>query len=69
MANDPLQARLIEQTLEELDGWLSRPEATAILEHFATRLEHLRDQEIATALGEIAKIARLRLLDAVREDR
>ena len=41
--------------------------AAGILEHFATRLEHPRDQEIATALGEIAKIARLRLLDAVRE--
>jgi 2-oxo-4-hydroxy-4-carboxy-5-ureidoimidazoline decarboxylase len=41
--------------------------AASILEHFATRLEHPRDQEIATALGEIAKIARLRLLDAVRE--
>lgn len=41
--------------------------ASSILEHFATRLEHPRDQEIATALGEIAKIARLRLLDAVRE--
>jgi 2-oxo-4-hydroxy-4-carboxy-5-ureidoimidazoline decarboxylase len=41
--------------------------AATILEHFATRLEHPRDQEIATALGEIAKIARLRLLDAVRE--
>ena len=40
---------------------------TNILEHFATRLEHPRVQEIATALGEIAKIARLRLLDAVRE--
>jgi len=39
--------------------------AASILEHFATRLEHPRDQEIATALGEIAKIARLRLLDAV----
>ena len=41
--------------------------AASILEHFAARLEHPRDQEIATALGEIAKIARLRLLDAVRE--
>jgi OHCU decarboxylase len=41
--------------------------ATSILERFATRLEYPRDQEIATALGEIAKIARLRLLDAVRE--
>ena len=40
--------------------------ATSILNHFATRLEHPRAQEIATALGEIAKIARLRLLDAVR---
>jgi len=40
--------------------------ATNILEHFATRLEHQRAQEIDTALGEIAKIARLRLLDAVR---
>jgi 2-oxo-4-hydroxy-4-carboxy-5-ureidoimidazoline decarboxylase len=41
--------------------------ATSILEHFSIRLEHPRDQEIGTALGEIAKIARLRLLDAVRE--
>ena len=40
--------------------------ATSILERFATRLEHPRDQEIVTALGEIAKIAWLRLLDAVR---
>ena len=41
--------------------------AASILEHFATRLEHPRDEEIATALGEIAKIARLRLLDCVSE--
>jgi 2-oxo-4-hydroxy-4-carboxy-5-ureidoimidazoline decarboxylase len=41
--------------------------ATSILEHFAIRLEHPRAQEIDTALGEIAKIARLRLLDAVRD--
>jgi 2-oxo-4-hydroxy-4-carboxy-5-ureidoimidazoline decarboxylase len=41
--------------------------AASILEHFASRLAHPRHQEIATALGEIAKIARLRLLDAVRE--
>jgi OHCU decarboxylase len=41
--------------------------AASILEHFATRLEHPRAEEIATALGEIAKIARLRLLDAVQE--
>lgn len=40
---------------------------TSILEQFAARLEHTRAHEIATALGEIAKIARLRLLDAVRE--
>jgi len=42
--------------------------AASILEHFAIRLEHPRDQEIATALGEIAKIARLRLLDAVQPE-
>jgi 2-oxo-4-hydroxy-4-carboxy-5-ureidoimidazoline decarboxylase len=36
------------------------------LASFTDRLEHAREQEIATALGEIAKIARLRLLDAVR---
>jgi OHCU decarboxylase len=41
--------------------------SASILEQFAARLEHTRTQEIATALGEIAKIARLRLLDAVRE--
>jgi 2-oxo-4-hydroxy-4-carboxy-5-ureidoimidazoline decarboxylase len=40
---------------------------TSILEHFAARLEHGRDQEISAALGEIAKIARLRLLDTVRD--
>ena len=40
--------------------------AAGILEHFADRLEHSRAQEIATALDEIAKIAWLRLLDAVR---
>lgn len=37
----------------------------SILASFADRLEHGREQEIATALREIAKIARLRLLDAV----
>jgi len=41
--------------------------AASILAQFATRLEHPRAQEIATALGEIAKIGRLRLLDAVSE--
>ena len=40
----------------------------AILAAFPLRLRNTRDQEIATALGEIAKIARLRLLDAVSED-
>jgi OHCU decarboxylase len=39
----------------------------SILESFRARLQHPREQEIDTALGEIAKIARLRLLDAVRE--
>jgi OHCU decarboxylase len=39
----------------------------SILEGFAARLRNTRDQEIATALGEIAKIARLRLLDTVSE--
>lgn len=33
----------------------------SILEHFEQRLEHNRDREIDTALGEIAKIARLRM--------
>lgn len=40
----------------------------AILSAFPERLEHSRGQEIATALAEIAKIARLRLLDAVAEE-
>jgi 2-oxo-4-hydroxy-4-carboxy--5-ureidoimidazoline (OHCU) decarboxylase len=31
------------------------------------RLQNSREQEIGTALTEIAKIARLRLLDAVTE--
>jgi OHCU decarboxylase len=38
-----------------------------ILEHFAARLEHGRDREIRAALDEIAKIARLRLIDVVRD--
>lgn len=37
-----------------------------ILAGFAARLPHARAEEIATALDEIAKIARLRLHDAVR---
>ena len=39
----------------------------AILEAFPRRLLHTRTEEIAAALGEIAKIARLRLLDRVAE--
>ncbi|HEU5102747.1 MAG TPA: 2-oxo-4-hydroxy-4-carboxy-5-ureidoimidazoline decarboxylase [Roseiflexaceae bacterium] len=41
---------------------------TSILEQFVLRLEHGREQEISAALGEIAKIARLRLLDAVQSE-
>src|SRR5205823_1352455 len=37
----------------------------AILAGFAVRLQQSTEQEITTALGEIAKIARLRLLDAL----
>jgi OHCU decarboxylase len=39
----------------------------AILAAFPVRLKHTREQEIDAALTEIAKIARLRLLDAVCE--
>lgn len=39
----------------------------AIVAAFPARLANTREQEIATALGEIAKIARLRLLDRVSE--
>lgn len=39
----------------------------AILASFPVRLNHTRQQEIDAALTEIAKIARLRLLDAVSE--
>lgn len=39
----------------------------AILAAFPVRLQNSRDREIDTALTEIAKIARLRLLDAVTE--
>lgn len=39
----------------------------AILAAFPVRLKNTRDQEIQTALAEIAKIAKLRLLDAVSE--
>jgi 2-oxo-4-hydroxy-4-carboxy-5-ureidoimidazoline decarboxylase len=40
----------------------------SILAGFAQRMTHTRDEEITTALGEIAKICRLRLLDTVRAD-
>jgi OHCU decarboxylase len=38
----------------------------SILAGFATRMSHARDEEISAALGEIAKICRLRLLDTIR---
>jgi OHCU decarboxylase len=40
---------------------------SAILAAFPVRLNNTRDEEIRTALNEIAKIARLRLFDAVSE--
>jgi 2-oxo-4-hydroxy-4-carboxy-5-ureidoimidazoline decarboxylase len=40
----------------------------AILAAFPARLTSSRDEELATALAEIFKIARLRLLDAIEED-
>jgi len=40
----------------------------AILAAFPVRLKNNRGQEIDTALGEIYKIARLRLIDAIDED-
>lgn len=40
----------------------------SILAGFATRLENSRDQEIETALGEVAKICSFRLHDLVRAD-
>jgi len=39
----------------------------AILEAFPGRLAHTRTEEVAVAMAEIAKIARLRLLDRVAE--
>ena len=41
----------------------------SILAGFATRLRNAREQEIAIALGEVAKICRLRLRDTVRDER
>jgi OHCU decarboxylase len=40
----------------------------AILAAFPVRLENTREQELRTALVEVFKIARLRLLDAVAEE-
>jgi OHCU decarboxylase len=40
----------------------------SILAGFASRMGHTRAEEVAIALGEVAKICRLRLLDTVRED-
>jgi OHCU decarboxylase len=39
----------------------------SILASFVARLRNTPEQEVVAALGEIAKIARLRLLDAVRD--
>jgi OHCU decarboxylase len=39
----------------------------AILAGFGQRLEHSREHEIATAIEEIKKIARLRLYDVIKE--
>ena len=41
----------------------------SILAGFAARLHHTREQEIAIALGEVAKICSLRLYDLVQSDR
>ncbi|HEY7343211.1 MAG TPA: 2-oxo-4-hydroxy-4-carboxy-5-ureidoimidazoline decarboxylase [Ktedonobacterales bacterium] len=40
----------------------------SILAGFAARMRNTREQEIATALDEIAKICRLRLLDTIQPD-
>jgi OHCU decarboxylase len=40
----------------------------SILAGFAVRLEHTREQEIQTGLGEVAKICALRLRDLVEDD-
>jgi 2-oxo-4-hydroxy-4-carboxy-5-ureidoimidazoline decarboxylase len=40
----------------------------AILNAMPARLKHTREEEIATAITEIGKIARLRMLDAISED-
>jgi urate oxidase len=40
----------------------------SILQNARERLGNSREEEVETALGEIAKIARLRLLDLVEAD-
>lgn len=40
----------------------------SILAGFSTRLQHTREQEIANALAEVAKICSLRLQDLVRQE-
>ena len=40
----------------------------SILAGFADRMHNTREQEIATALDEVAKICRLRLLDTIQTD-
>ncbi|HEV2662731.1 MAG TPA: 2-oxo-4-hydroxy-4-carboxy-5-ureidoimidazoline decarboxylase [Ktedonobacteraceae bacterium] len=40
----------------------------SILAGFSTRLQHTREQEIAIALAEVAKICSLRLHDLVRQE-
>lgn len=40
----------------------------SILAGFATRINHTREQEIRTALNEVAKICWFRLLDTVNDD-
>jgi 2-oxo-4-hydroxy-4-carboxy-5-ureidoimidazoline decarboxylase len=40
---------------------------TSILDNFVVRLPNTQEQEIQTALGEIAKIARLRLFDLLSD--
>ncbi len=42
---------------------------TRILEQFRRRLHHTQQEEIATALGEVARIVRLRLVDLVHDGR
>ena len=51
----PLIACVREHTKESIMAWAS------------ARLEHAREQEIEIALGEITKIARLRLADLLGE--